>query len=231
MADSESRQVTLYVQSKKVVTNFYRPPASRLGTGSAQSAFDSPIVSSTTRTGPDTDEISGAANESYFLSDDQARCAAVVEELGKTRGYSVKLVDVGKQNRVGQFVVEHLKDVDTFPVLISPSGQRIVGCEAFTEEAICELMPAEMSQQRAFTYVKVRGGDLDKIRRKILDFGQVKEVHLLTGDWDVFVVLEFPGPDVKKRQVLDFVTEQIRSIPEVLDTSTLVPEYSISKFP
>jgi hypothetical protein len=31
--------------------------------------------------------------------------------------------------------------------------------------------------------------------------------------------------------VLDFVTDTIRKIPEVIDTSTIVPEYSITKFP
>ena len=56
-------------------------------------------------------------------------------------------------------------------------------------------------------------------------------MHLLTGDWDVFVVLEFDPTRAKKRQVLDFVTERIRGIPEVLDTSTLVPEYTVTKFP
>ena len=132
---------------------------------------------------------------------------------------------------VEQFVVEHLRGVDTFPVLIAPSGQRLVGPGAFTEEALCEIMPTEMHRQRAFSYLKVRGGDFDRIREKLLMLTEVKELHFLTGDWDVFVVLEFPGSSVNKRQVLDFVTEQIRGISDVLDTSTMVPEYSVTKFP
>ena len=59
---------------------------------------------------------------------------------------------------------------------------------------------------------------------------EVKELHFLTGDWDILVCLDFPPPATKRR-VLDFVTERIRGIPEVLDTSTVVPEFSVTKFP
>ena len=230
MAEERSRELTLYVQSKKAVTSFYRPPSSRV-TGGSYTGGGEPITSITTRAGATLDEQAGSAEETYFLSDDQARLVALAEECAAARGYKIKLVDVGKAGRLEQFVVEHLRGVDTFPVLISPSGQRLAGPSAFTEEALCEIMPTEMHRQRAFTYLKVRGGDFDRIRERILKLPEVKELHFLTGDWDVFVVLEFPGASVNKRQVLDFVTEQIRGIPEVLDTSTMVPEYSVTKFP
>ncbi|MFI5415677.1 MAG: Lrp/AsnC family transcriptional regulator, partial [Candidatus Lutacidiplasmatales archaeon] len=145
--------------------------------------------------------------------------------------YTVKIVDIAKAGRLERLVAERLRGDQTFPLLVGPGDQRLEGCEAFTEEHLCELMPAEMSALRAFTYMKVRGGDIDRIRDILLGFPEVREMHLLTGDWDVFVVLEFDSQRTKKRQVLDFVTERIRGIPEVLDTSTLVPEYSVSKFP
>jgi hypothetical protein len=44
-------------------------------------------------------------------------------------------------------------------------------------------------------------------------------------------VLEFGVGGTSKRQVLDFVTQQIRAMPEVVDTSTLVPEVTVTKFP
>lgn len=47
----------------------------------------------------------------------------------------------------------------------------------------------------------------------------------------MFAVLEFPESPSPKRQVLDFITSRIRPIADVVDTSTLVPESSISKFP
>ena len=46
MADERSRELTLYVQSKKAVTSFYRPPSSRVG-GSYVGASE-PITSTTT---------------------------------------------------------------------------------------------------------------------------------------------------------------------------------------
>ena len=229
MADERSRELTLYVQSKKAVTTFYRPPSSRVG--GAYTGASEPITSTTTRSGGTQDDLPGSAEETYFLSDDQARLVAVAEECAAARGYKIKMIDVGKAGRVEQFVVEHLRGVDTFPVLISASGQRLVGPSAFTEEALCEIMPTEMHRQRAFSYLKVRGGDFDRIRERLLMLAEVKELHFLTGDWDVFVVLEFPGGSVNKRQVLDFVTEQVRGISDVLDTSTMVPEYSVTKFP
>jgi hypothetical protein len=47
----------------------------------------------------------------------------------------------------------------------------------------------------------------------------------------MFIVLEFSASATDKRQVLDFVAEKIRTLSEIVDTSTLVPEYSVTKFP
>jgi len=219
------RELTLYIQSKKAVTSFYRPPASRT---SSEATAMSPDFRPTGRS---EDDSAGSAEEAFFLSDDQARCLAVSEEIAKRRSYTVKVVDVAKVGRLERLVTEHLRGVTKFPVLIGPNGQRVEGTDAFTEEALYEMMPAEMTTMRAFTYLKVRGGDLDRIREQVLGFTEVKELHLLTGDWDVFLVLEFPAGGNTKRRILDFVTDRIRGIPEVLDTSTLVPEFSVTKFP
>jgi DNA-binding Lrp family transcriptional regulator len=113
----------------------------------------------------------------------------------------------------------------------SPKGRRIEGVDQFTEENMAEMMPTELKSVRAITYLKVKGGDLDRIRDLLEGLTEVKELHFLTGDWDILVMLDFPPGDSNKRRVLDFVTDRIRGIPEVLDTSTVVPEYSITKFP
>lgn len=225
MAEEKPRELTLYVQSKKVVTNFFRPAVAGGGVPEGGVAVDMQAP-------PHFDsDASRATDEAFFLSDDQARCVALAEELALKRGYNVKVVDVAKVGRFERMVTERLKGVSTFPVLVGDDDRRLEGVEAFTEEHLCEMMPAEMGTLRAFTYLKVRGGDLDRIREMLLVLPEVRELHLLTGDWDVFVVLEFDAARAKKRQVLDFVTERIRGISEVLDTSTLVPEYSVSKFP
>jgi hypothetical protein len=223
MADEKSRELTMYVQSKKVVTSFYRPAV-------PSGAGDTPVADIASPPHMHSED-SRVGEEAHFLSDDQARCVALAEECAMRRSFTIKVVDIAKVGRLERMVTERLRGVQHFPVLIGPNDQRLEGIEAFTEEQLCEMMPTEMGSQRAFTYIKVRGGDLDKIRDVLLTLKEVKELHLLTGDWDVFVVLAFEGTGGGKRQVLDFVTGRIRGIPEVLDTSTLVPEFSVTKFP
>jgi DNA-binding Lrp family transcriptional regulator len=224
----ESRELTLYVQSKRAISTFYRPPPTA---GNVPGAQTNPAATVQGEGSTDTRGVEAVT----FLSDDQARCVALSEEVAEKRGYRVKVVDIEKVGRVERLIAEHLRGVQTFPVLISPKGPRLEGAEMFTEERLSELMPTELRSARAFSYIKVRGGDLDRIRNLLETFGEVKELHLLTGDWDILAVLEFPAPGTaavaSKRQVLDFVTERIRGIPEVIDTSTVVPEFSVTKFP
>jgi len=219
MAD-ETRELTLYVQSKRAISTFYRPPISVETAGS--SPRGAPVTSG--------EDATRGEEGVLFLSDDQARCVALAEEVASRRGYHVKVVDIEKVGRVERLIAEHLRGVQTFPVLISPKGPRLEGAEQFTEERLSELMPSELKSVRAFTYLKVKGGDLDRIRALLETLPEVKELHFLTGDWDIMIVLDFPPP-ASKRRVLDFVTERIRGIPEVLDTSTVVPEFSVTKFP
>jgi len=221
----DPRNLTLYVQSKKAVTTFYRSPsqAAAAGPGVTPAIVGAP-------TGPG-DQAAVADQAVYFLSDDQARAVALVEEVAARRGYHVEVVDIEKVGRLERLVTEHLRGVQTFPVLMTAGGSRLEGVEAFTAERLAEIMPTELKSVRAFSYLKVRGGDLDRIRRLLETFTEVKELHFLTGDWDMLVVLEFPPGDSNKRRVLDFVTDRIRGIPEVLDTSTVVPEYTVTKFP
>jgi DNA-binding Lrp family transcriptional regulator len=211
----------MYVESRKVVTSFYRPPNQNLERTGA--AGDLGVAGADDRT--------TAGESAFFLSDDQARALALTEELAAKRNYTVEVHDVAKSGRLERIVTEQLRGVQNLPVLIGPHGSRLEGVEAFTEDRLCEMMPTEMPVLRAFTYLKVKGGDVDAFRETVLAFPQVRELHLLTGDWDVFLVLEFEGTGgPTKRTILDFVTSKIRGMPEVLDTSTLVPEYSVTKF-
>ncbi|MCW6167353.1 MAG: Lrp/AsnC ligand binding domain-containing protein [Thermoplasmatales archaeon] len=225
MPDDESRELTLYVESKKAVTHFYR--AGSLAPATAQVGNNPLPTSADTRGG---DASSSLGESVFFLSDEHARCVAFTEDLAKRRGYHVKVVDIAKTGRLERLVTERLRGVSQLPALVSPTGLRLEGPAAFTEEAVCELMPTELRSVRAFTYVKVKGGDFERIREVLVALPQVKELHFLTGDWDIFVVLEFPSAQSRKREVIDFVTDKIRSLPDIVDTSTLVPEYTITKF-
>jgi len=218
-----SRELTLYVQSKKAVTTFYRAQSPTVQTGLATAVVGA--------SAPDVEGTASSDEPVFFLSDDQSRCVALAEEIAAQRGYHLKVVDVAKTSRLERLVTEHLKNVQTFPVLISPLGARLEGAAQFTQVGLSSIMPTELTSVRAFSYLKIRGGDLDRIRRLLEGFAEVKELHFLTGDWDMLVVLQFPPSTSNKRRVLDFVTERIRGVPEVLDTSTVVPEYSVTKFP
>jgi len=226
MADTV-RELTLYVQSKKTVTTFYRPTVSAppgFGPTTQTAVIGAPRPGSEADAGPGDAPV-------YFLSDDQSRALALTEELAARRGYQLKVVDVEKAGRLERLVTEHLRGVTTFPVLVASSGRQLVGADAFTEENLAALMPTELKGIRALSYLKIKGGDLERIRRMLEGLDEVKELHFLTGDWDILIVLDFPPTITNKRRVLDFVTERIRGIPEILDTSTLVPEYSVTKFP
>ncbi|HTW76553.1 MAG TPA: Lrp/AsnC ligand binding domain-containing protein [Thermoplasmata archaeon] len=231
MAD-ESRELTLYVQSKKAVTTFYQPSTTRVGGGAAPALSSPTYDAGASPPSTSASQYEARADESvHFLSDDQARCVALVEEVAQRRSYKVTLIDIEKAGRVERLIAEHLRGVQNFPVLVSPKGGRLEGTASFTEEALSALMPTELKSVRALSYIKVRGGDLDRIRAQLESLDEVKELHFLTGDWDMLAVLDFPPAAGTKRRVLDFVTDRIRGIAEVVDTSTVVPEYSITKFP
>ena len=56
-----------------------------------------------------------AGEEAFFLSDDQARCVALTEELALKRGYTVKVVDIAKVGRFERLVTERLRGVQNVP--------------------------------------------------------------------------------------------------------------------
>jgi Lrp/AsnC ligand binding domain len=227
---ASTRELTLYIQSKKAVTSFYRAPATPTGPNIGGPSTQTAVMGA--RSGIAEGQASADEGPVFFLSDDQSRAVALVEDMAHRRGYALKVVDVERAGRLERLVTEHLRGVTTFPVLVASTGLRLAGVDQFTDENVAALMPTELQTVRALTYLKVRGGDLEHIRQLLEGLAQVKELHFLTGDWDMLIVLEFPPTAAnKRREVLDFVTDRIRGIPEILDTSTLVPEFSVTKFP
>ncbi len=60
--------------------------------------------------------------------------------------------------------------------------------------------------------------DEQKVLTKLLSLGEVKEAHILFGDWDALVKVEVADAD----ELGTFVLEKVRSIPEVNKTATLI---------
>ncbi|MDE1819229.1 MAG: Lrp/AsnC ligand binding domain-containing protein [Euryarchaeota archaeon] len=230
MNASIPREVLLYVKSRKQITSFYRGSAQQLETTAG--GKDIPMgaaSSSATNLSPDV----GEAETALVLPDEQARAVALVEELAPPRGYALKIIDVSRAGLVKKIFDTHLSGVERYPVLVSPAtGKRLEGADAFTEPSLLNLLPADLRNVRAFTQLKVDAHQVDTVRSGLLSFSEVKEVHLITGEWDMFITLEFPsGPAANKRQVFDFVLQKLAKIPGVQDFSTMIPEYSVTKFP
>lgn len=229
MSARPPREVILYVKSTKQITSFYRGTATQLETTSPKDVPQGAANSSGTNLSPDVAE----AETAHTLSTEQARACAQLEELAPPRGYSVKIIDVSRASIVKKLLDTHLSGVEKYPVLVAPAaGKRLEGADAFTTQNLLDLLPAELPRIRAFTQLKVDLHRVDDVRAALLAFNEVKEVHLITGDWDVYTVLEFPtGHTAGKRQVYDFITQKLSKIPGVQDVSTMVPEYTVTKFP
>ena len=230
MSGRPTQEGILEVKSQKQVTSFYRGSASQLETtGQGRDIPQGAASSSGTNISPEIAD----AETAYTLPLDQARAVAMLEDLAPPRGYSVKIVDVSRASIVKKLLDTHLSGVDKYPVLVAPAaGKRLEGAEAFKEQQLLDLLPAELPRVRAFTQLKVDPHRVDDVRSALLSYSEVKEVHLITGDWDVYAVLEFPTvAGSSKRLVLDFVLQKVSKIPGVQDVSTMIPEYSMTKFP
>lgn len=86
---------------------------------------------------------------------------------------------------------------------------------------------------RAFVLVKAKAGRERHIAEKLLGYDEVKETHLITGEWDIMTVLEVQKDIVAPSQdkVVRFVLDKVSRIKGVLDTNTIVAEFSQTKFP
>ncbi len=60
--------------------------------------------------------------------------------------------------------------------------------------------------------------DEQGVMEELKSMEEVKEVHVLFGEWDLLVKLKMPNPEM----VGTFVMENIRSIKEVKLTSTMI---------
>jgi len=85
---------------------------------------------------------------------------------------------------------------------------------------------------RAFVLVETEPGKEKEVMEKLLKYEEVKEVHIYSGEMDLFVVLETERdmlvPSSKK--VADLVIDKIQSIKAIQDTETIIPTYSKTKW-
>ncbi len=70
----------------------------------------------------------------------------------------------------------------------------------------------------AYIQLALDGSKEHDILEELQSFSEVKEAHILFGEWDVIAKLELPNPE----SLATFVLEKIRTQPGVKLTSTMI---------
>jgi DNA-binding Lrp family transcriptional regulator len=70
----------------------------------------------------------------------------------------------------------------------------------------------------AYVQVALENADENKVKDHLKGFPEVRDVHILFGEWDLMAKLEIESPE----QLATFVMENIRPIEGVKLTSTLI---------
>ena len=85
--------------------------------------------------------------------------------------------------------------------------------------------------QKAFVLIKVAPGHEEEVVEDLMKVPEVREVHIVPGDWDIIAVVssqkEIVVPSDEK--VYKLVLDKISKIKHVQDTNTMVSQFSKSK--
>jgi DNA-binding Lrp family transcriptional regulator len=77
---------------------------------------------------------------------------------------------------------------------------------------------------RSFLLVKTKPGVEKEVQDRFRAMPEVREIHLITGKFDLLVALESEETDLDPRQkVVELVIEKVRKAGGVIDTRTILP--------
>jgi len=77
---------------------------------------------------------------------------------------------------------------------------------------------------RGFLFVKTKPGTERQVLGDFKALTEAREIHLITGKFDLFVALEFEGQGIDPRkEVVEFVIEEVRRPGRIVDTRTIMP--------
>jgi DNA-binding Lrp family transcriptional regulator len=83
---------------------------------------------------------------------------------------------------------------------------------------------------KSFLLVKTKPGMEKEILGRFKELPEVREIHLITGKFDLLVVLESAETELDPRQkVAELVVEKVRKAGGILDTRTIIPIESRSR--
>lgn len=85
-----------------------------------------------------------------------------------------------------------------------------------------------MRPQKAFVLIKTDPGKEREVSDRLFKLPEVKEVHLITGEWDILAVLETEREIVlpTDEKVLELVMDKVTTVPYLRDTNTIIPSFS-----
>ncbi len=79
-------------------------------------------------------------------------------------------------------------------------------------------MGLNLTQVLAYVVFKVSSGTECEVAKKLIEFEEVLEADVLFGEYDVIARLKTKSLD----ELEDFVSENVRNVPNVLVTSTMI---------
>jgi Lrp/AsnC family transcriptional regulator for asnA, asnC and gidA len=82
--------------------------------------------------------------------------------------------------------------------------------------------------QKAFVLIKTEPGREREVADKLAKLADVREVHIITGEWDILAVVETEREIVlpTDEKVLELVMDKITTLPYLRDTNTIIPSFS-----
>ncbi|MBO3803154.1 MAG: Lrp/AsnC ligand binding domain-containing protein [Candidatus Brockarchaeota archaeon] len=89
-------------------------------------------------------------------------------------------------------------------------------------------------KHKAFVFIDVVPGKDKKVLEELMKFDEVKEAHLIAGQYDILAVLEFElyGKAIfepAQEKISQFIIGKIRKMQDVRDTNTIYSVYSLAK--
>lgn len=77
---------------------------------------------------------------------------------------------------------------------------------------------------RSFLLVKTKPGIEKEVQERFKALPEVREIHLITGKFDLLVALESQDTDIDpRRKVVELVVETVRKSGGIIDTRTIIP--------
>jgi len=77
---------------------------------------------------------------------------------------------------------------------------------------------------RSFLLIKAQPGSELEVQRRLKALSEVREIHLITGKFDLLVTLESEEADLDpRRKIAELVIETVRREGGILDTRTIIP--------